>query len=60
LKTYIVYVQDGRYVAPTLLTIDARDDESALRQAEAHLKASPHYRAVEVWEDDRLVAKVER
>jgi hypothetical protein len=60
LKTYIVYVHDGRYAAPTLLTIDAPDDESVLKHAEAHLNASPHYNAVEVWDDDRLVAKVER
>jgi hypothetical protein len=58
LKTYTLYVHDARYTVPTLLTIDARDDESACAHAEHHLAASTHYRAVEIWDDERLVARV--
>jgi hypothetical protein len=58
LKTYILYIQDGRYAAPTLLTIDASDDDSALADARRHLSASQHYRAIDVFEDERLVATV--
>jgi hypothetical protein len=58
-KTYTLYVHDGRYTVPTLLTIDARDDESACTNARQHLSSSPHYSAVEVWDDERLVARVE-
>jgi len=59
LKTYTLYVHDGRYTVPTLLTIDARDDDGACAHAEQHLNISVHYRAVEVWDDERLVARVE-
>jgi hypothetical protein len=59
LKTYTLYVHDGRYQVPTLLTIDARDDEGARAHAEQHLRTSSHYQAVEVWEDERLVVRIE-
>jgi len=39
--------------------IDARDDDGACAHAEQHLGVSVHYRAVEVWDDERLVARVE-
>lgn len=57
-KTYILYIHDGRYAAPTLLTIDARDDESALDDAKRHLGGSPHYRTIEVFDDERLVGAI--
>ncbi len=58
MKTYTLYVHDARYTVPTLLTVDARDDEGARAHAEHHLGTSPHYRAVEIWDDERLVARV--
>ena len=59
LKTYTLYVRDGRYTVPTLLTVDAPDDAGARAHAEQHLNVSIHYQAVEVWDDERLVARLE-
>ena len=54
-STYTLYVRDGRYVVPTLLTIESRDDEAARAHARRHLESSAHYQAVEIWEDERQV-----
>lgn len=59
MKTYTLYVHDGRYTVPTLLTIDARDDDSACAHARQHLRNSEHYKTVEVWDDERLVARID-
>ena len=58
MTTYTLYVHDGRYAVPTLLTIDSRDDDSARAHARRHLESSTHYRAVEIWDDDRQVAQL--
>lgn len=58
LTTYTLYVHDARYAVPTLFTVDMRDDERAKAYAARHLESSPHYRSVEIWEDERLVGSV--
>ncbi len=58
MTTYTLYVRDGRYVVPTLLTVDMRDDESARGYAMRHLESSAHYHSVEVWDDERQVAEL--
>lgn len=58
MTTYTLYVHDGRYAVPTLLTIDSRDDESARAHARRHLESSAHYHAVEIWDDERKVARL--
>ena len=58
MTTYTLYVQDGRYAVPTLLTIESRDDESARAHAQRHLDSSDHYRSVEIWDDERKVARI--
>ncbi len=58
MTTYTLYVHDGRYVVPTLLTIEARDDEAARVEARRRLETSEHYSAVEIWDDERKVARV--
>ena len=55
MTTYTLYVHDGRYAVPTLLTIEARDDEAAGIHARQYLERSPHYSAVEIWDDERKV-----
>ena len=55
MKTYFLYVNDDRYSVPSLDSILAPDDARARDAAKAKLAASPHYGAVEVWDDDRLV-----
>lgn len=58
MTTYTLYVHDGRYVVPTLLTIESRDDDSARAEARRRLETSEHYSAVEIWDDERKVARV--
>ncbi len=55
MTTYTLYIRDGRYVVPTLLTIESRDDETARAYARRHLASSVHYQGVEIWEDERRV-----
>jgi len=59
-RTYFLYVHDDRYSAPTLDTVIVRDDARAIEIANLRLESSPHYRAVEVWEEDRVVFRRER
>jgi hypothetical protein len=58
LTTYTLYVHDARYAVPTLLTVDMKDDERAMAFAAKHVESSPHYRSVEIWDDERLVGRV--
>ncbi len=58
LSTYTLYVHDVRYAVPTLLTVEASGDERVQAIARQRLQDSAHYRAVEIWEDDRFVAEV--
>ncbi len=58
LTTYTLFVHDGRYAVPTLLTIESRDDERARAYAQRHLESSTHYRSVEIWEDERQVGEL--
>ncbi len=58
MTTYTLFVHDGRYVVPTLLTIESRDDDTARAYALRYLETSTHYRAVEIWDDERQVAQV--
>ena len=60
LKTYMLYVHDDRYSVPNLDTVTVRDDERAIEIATQRLSSSPHYRLVEMWEDDRLVCRIGR
>jgi hypothetical protein len=60
LKIYTLYVHDDRYSVPSLDAANVADDELALKIARGRLVASPHYRAIEIWEDDRFVGTVER
>jgi hypothetical protein len=60
LKTYTLYIHDDRYSVPSLDAVTVSGDARAREIAQGRLAASPHYRAVEIWEDDRFVGKVER
>jgi hypothetical protein len=57
-KLFTLYVDDDRYSVPTLFTVDLQDDASAMTFASELLNSSPHYLAVEIWDDDRRVGKV--
>jgi hypothetical protein len=60
LKTYTLYIHDDRYSVPSLDAMTVRDDARALEVAKDRLAASPNYRLIEVWEDDRFIDKFER
>jgi hypothetical protein len=60
LNTYTLYIHDDRYSVPSLDAVTVRDDERAREVARKRLAASPQYRLIEVWEDDRFVDKFER
>ncbi len=57
MATYTLYVHDGRYAVPTLLTVEMRDDEAVRAFALQYLERSPHYRSVEIWDDERKVGE---
>ena len=59
MKSYTLYIHDGRYGAPALLVVELRDDDRVRAFATERLQQSVYYRAVEIWEGDRLVDKVE-
>ncbi len=58
MTTYTLYVHDGRYTVPTFLTVEMRDDDSARAYAQRYLESSPHYSAVEIWDDERQVGEL--
>jgi hypothetical protein len=60
LKTYTLYIHDDRYSVPSLDAVTVRDDERAREVAKDRLAASPQYRLIEVWEDDRFIGRFER
>jgi hypothetical protein len=52
---YTIYIEDDRYSVPTIDILLADDDQHAKVLAEGRLISSPHYTAVEVWQDERVV-----
>ncbi|HZC17765.1 MAG TPA: hypothetical protein VE309_13485 [Caulobacteraceae bacterium] len=60
MKTYILYIHDDRYSVPSLDAVTVRDDQRALEVVRDRLTVSPHYRQIEVWEDDRFIDRFEQ
>lgn len=61
MRTYILYVHDDRYSAPTLDIVTVRDDLRATEIAAKRLASSTHYRVVEMWdENEQLVCRIDR
>ena len=60
MKTYVLYIHDDRYTVPALDSITVNDDERASEVAGDRLASSAHYYLAELWEDDRLVARLEK
>ena len=58
MRTYSFYIEDDRYSVPTLLFVPAEDDRGARRLARTELDDSPHYRGIEVREDDRFLFRL--
>ena len=59
METYILYVHDRRYSAPTMDILTVASDERACELAGRRLASSPHYTRVEVWQEDRLVCSLD-
>ncbi len=60
MKTFLFYISDRRYSVQTLDSLTAADDEAARVLATRRLFRSENYRSVEVWDDDRLVCRVQK
>lgn len=58
LKIYTFYIDDDRYSVSSLDAVTAPSDHEALTAANARVGASRHYRAIEVFDDDRPVGRV--
>jgi hypothetical protein len=59
-KIYTLYIEDDRYSVPTLLTAEMGDDNSVIQHSANILQQSRHYLAVDIWDDERHVARVDR
>ncbi len=59
MQDYTFQVHDDRYAVPTLEFVTAKDDMRARELAEKRLRASTHHLAVEVFEDDAMLFRVE-
>lgn len=60
LKTYSILIHDDRYAEPTLLIAGVRGEERVVEIAREKLAECPHYRAVEVFEGERALLRIER
>lgn len=60
MPTYFLYFHDRRYSVPTLEAVTVGGDDRAREVAAERLAASPHCFAAEIWDDDRLVAKLDK
>ena len=55
---YAFYIHDDRYSVPTIDFFLAPSDDDAKRKMGDRLGSSPHYFAIELWQGDRIVAKL--
>ncbi len=58
MKTYVLYIHDDRYTVPNMESLTVNDDERARDVAGDRLASSSHYHLAELWESDRLVARL--
>jgi hypothetical protein len=55
-----MYIRDERYQTPTLEIVTASDDAAAEQIVRERLASSIHYLGAEIWEEERLVAKLDK
>jgi hypothetical protein len=60
MKTFLFYTNDRRYEVQRLESLAAADDEAARKLATQRLFSSDDYLDIEVWEDDRLVCRIQK
>jgi len=59
-KTYVLYVYNRRSTVPSLDVVTVRGDARAREIASQRLASSIDHFAAEVWEDDRLVCRLDK
>jgi len=60
MTTFLFYMNDRRYTVKRLESLAAPDDEAARKLATQRLFSSDDYLDIEVWEDDRLVCRIQK
>jgi hypothetical protein len=60
MKTFLFYTNDRRYTVQRLDSLTENDDEAARKIATQRLFSSDDYLDIEVWEDDRLVCRIQK
>ncbi len=58
MKTYFFYIEDDRYRLPSLFACTALEDAQALEAARGKLAESRHHRHIDIFDEDRLVARL--
>ncbi len=57
---YTLYIEDDRYLVPTLLSEELTDDARATVYATRLFAKSTHYKAIDLWDGDRHVGRCSR
>lgn len=56
MRTFNFFIEDDRYIVPTLAFATTSDQQRALELAKLRLDESPHHLAIDVFEDDKPAA----
>lgn len=59
LKTFLFHLHDDRSPVPAVDTVTVSSENRALELARSRLASSSHHTALEIWEGERLVARLE-
>jgi hypothetical protein len=54
MTTFSLFITDERYAIPTVALIEAAGRAAAAMAAKTRREESPHYEAIELYEDDRV------
>ena len=60
MTTFSLFITDKRYAIPTVALIEAGDRTAAAMAAQTRLAESTHHEAIELYEDDRVFAFIDR
>jgi hypothetical protein len=60
LRTFTIFVRDARYSVPTIRFVTVTTEERAVELAKAQLLESRHHLAIELCEDDKPLARLDR
>lgn len=58
MQTYLIYIHDRRYAVPNMEWLVAADERGAIELVGRRLASNAHYLAVELWQDDSLLARL--